>query len=157
MNITTIKKWAFITGIIILIINVFGIFSIRFNMDDPSFDFPVDLFFESISDKEAIPFAVLSILSSALLIYGITPINNIVNIKRSKAVFIFGIVVLVYLIITLLTMDSDYDSYERYWTNSLLLFISSVAMLVFGVKFSIKKEADTLMENEKSDDTINQI
>ena len=157
MNIATIKKWAFITGIIILIINVLGIFSIRFNMDDPYFDFPVDLFFETLSDKGAIPFAVLSILSSALLIYGITPINNIVNLKRSKAVFIFGIGVLVYLIITLLTMNSGYDSYESYWTNALLLFISSAAMIVFGIKFSIKKEADTLMENEKSNDNINQI
>lgn len=155
MNIATIKKWAFITGIIILVINVLGIFSIRFNLDDPNFDFPVDLFFETLSDKRSIPFAVLSILSSALLIYGITPINNIVNFKRSKAVFTFGIGVLVYLIITLLTMNSGYDSFESYWANAFLLFISSAAMIVFGVKFSINKEANPLEENEKPNENIN--
>ncbi len=156
MNIATIKKWAFISGIIILIINVFVLFLLGGYYTLENF------FVYALMEDKAL--AVLSILSSALLIYGITPINNIVNLKRSKAVFIIGISVFVYLIISLLILTMDYDSYHRndsydsYWTNALLLFISSAAMIVFGVKFSIKKEVDTLMEeNEKSNDNINQI
>ena len=74
MNIATIKKWAFISGIIILVINVLGICTISYN--DVGFDFG-NLFY-TLKFSEVTTFAILSILSSSMLIYGITPNNSIV-------------------------------------------------------------------------------
>ena len=129
MDTSTLKKASFIAGIIVFILVILGFLKYDdFYFDEYLFDF---------KGNGLIPFSVLSLFASALMVFGMKTTDAITTLKRCKTGAIIGGFFWLWIVVALF-VNTDYDGI--YFVNWLLLCTSASALIVFAIKYTLKKE-----------------
>ena len=129
MDIATLKKAAYITGIIVFFVILLGFIKANdYEIDDYLFHFDI---------KEYIPFSVLSLFAGALMIFGMKASDATTTMKRCKTGAVIGGILWLWIIVSLFVCNHYYGVYFFNW---LLLCASATALIVFAIKFTLKKE-----------------
>lgn len=128
MEKSTLKTIAFVAGLILFCVVLSG----YLYWDDFSFDLrPVEL----------VMFSILSLFSSALTIYGMKTNDTAIVMKRCKVGGGLGLLIWVFLIICIFSATKIRRGFEDlFYLNWFLLCASASSLIVFALKFSLKKE-----------------
>ena len=130
MNLTTLKKYSYITGVVLFVIVLLGCLKVN--------DFEFDNYLFDLDEENLIPFSILSLLGGALMIFGMQTKDAPTTLKRCKNGSIVGGVLWAYLLLTLFFHPHRINL--LFSANWLLLGVAASALVVFAIKYSLKKE-----------------
>lgn len=123
MDLLTLKKIFFHAGLALFILVIAGLFyGNGFYIDN-------GLFFHTLNRPVTKYFAELSLVSTALMIYGAKTPDEATTKKRSKIICIIGALILIYLISTLFF----FSILDAYFKNAILFFISASVLIMVGI------------------------